>query len=143
MKWLGIRATEKTHLKLLRKACRTDKDGTTTDNFHKGIKKYIPNARRVTAPSLYYLDLHLALGRACILGYDYMRDDGEEEGHFALCVGSNIAADGDRSYIMVNAVSNTNGIVLKPTEYICSEFDMIEMLTYENVNGEKAEGWFI
>lgn len=86
LKWLGFNA-QGCHVKHTRKECGTDKDGTTSEAMRKVIDTHIHRNTYVECPTLAMLDSALELGRAFILNYGYVRDDGEEEWHACLCIG--------------------------------------------------------
>ena len=104
MKWRGQRASVRTHLKMLRKQCKTDRDGTFTERMDKVLRQYVSGVEHIDGPSLKLFNKYIDLGHAVIISYAYTRNDGVEEGHFAMCIGRD-----NSFYTMVNDTYNHNG----------------------------------
>lgn len=104
MKWRGMKASMDTHLGVLKKLCGTDKNGTYPDDMGRVLKKFVPGVEHIEAPPINLVDKYLDLGKAFIISYAYVKSGGEEEGHFAMCIGRT-----KNHYIMVNDTYHRNG----------------------------------
>jgi len=106
LKWYGLPATKKKHLRLLTEACDCHREfGTYWADMHRAITHYYPGScQYVDFPSIGQLSDHVFDGGAFILRYCVNRKAKPlfRDGHVALCID---ITETKRQFLFVNFYS--------------------------------------
>lgn len=140
MKWRGLSASRRSHLKKIKAKCNCfGRYGTHPRDMHRVLRSYIGDAEHIEEPKIKLLNDILDLGLSTIIGYSYKRKDKKEEAHYTFCIGRT-----DHYYILVNDVCTKTGELLSNTVSKKSRKSMIKMLTYKwSEYEEGSELWII